>query len=187
MPFERLAFEREWTNSEHFDRYVDSEAQVRADLQYHPDKIKEFLNQVLLSAMEASSASGTLGAVDGDGRDTNIQAILNAHLSHLRQLDEDVETLASGGVPSVSRCTPVDFKETDWVTAGDRYRLTIPQSMHRRTSAAFGYNLWEKVGSTLDDSTWNVVGTTVRYETGNGDIVLEAEEAYAGSATFFGV
>lgn len=187
MSFKRLEYERVWTDKDHFPTYEDSETTVREDLQYHPDVIKNFLNTVLIAALEAKAAAGTFGATDGDGAASTVQAVLDGHLAHLRQLDEDVETLASGGVPSVSRCTPVEFPSSEWTVIDGGYRLTVPQSVHRRTSGAFGYNLWENVSGTLESSTWNTAGTTARYEVQTGSIVFEAEEAYKGLVVFFGV
>lgn len=187
MSFKRLEYERVWTDKDHFPTYEDSETTVREDLQYHPDVIKNFLNTVLIAALEAKAAAGTFGATDGDGAASTVQAVLDGHLAHLRQLDEDVETLASGGVPSVSRCTPVEFTTADWATVAGGYQFVIPQSTHRRTSSAFGYNIWENVNGALEDSTWNVTGTTARHDASTGSIVLEAEEAYAGLVVFFGV
>ena len=52
MSLEKLEFGRDWTNPTDFPTKQDSESVVRADMQYHPDAIKDFLNGVLIPALE---------------------------------------------------------------------------------------------------------------------------------------
>lgn len=47
----RLAFGRSWNNSADFPPVQENEATVREDLQYHPDAIKDYLNE-LVTALE---------------------------------------------------------------------------------------------------------------------------------------
>lgn len=181
MAFERLAFEKTWGSEEDFPTYQDSEAQVRADLQYHPDAVKDFING-LLDVLESAQAAGLIGASVGDVEGTVLD-VLNAHLSHLETLDEDVQTVAAGGVPSVSRCSPVTFTTDDW----SENTLTIPKDSHNRTSAAFGYALWSGADGERQSNSWYARGTNVVYDAGTEDIVLTAEEGYDGLVVFFGV
>lgn len=52
MALTLLNFGKVWTDSNDFPTYEGSEEQVRADLQYHPDAIKAFLNETLIPEME---------------------------------------------------------------------------------------------------------------------------------------
>jgi hypothetical protein len=61
MAFTKLAFERDWNRVEDFPTYQDSEQQVRADFQYHPDAILKFINETLLKELEAKTASANIG------------------------------------------------------------------------------------------------------------------------------
>lgn len=51
MPLNELSFERLWTNAEDFPTREDNENIVRSDMQYHPDAIKEYINKVIVSAI----------------------------------------------------------------------------------------------------------------------------------------
>lgn len=65
MAISDLVYQRVWTNREQFPTYEGSEDQVRLDLQYHPDAIKNFINDTLLPALNALIEGGYApGAVD---------------------------------------------------------------------------------------------------------------------------
>ena len=67
------------------------------------------------------------------------------------------------------------------------YELHILQSQHKRLSGSFGYRLESQIGSELRGGTWETACTAVDYDEGSQDVVLTAENAYAGSIIFFGV
>ena len=52
-----LEYERVWTNRQDFKTYEDSEDEVRADLQYHPNVIKDYINQWLLPNLNTIDAA----------------------------------------------------------------------------------------------------------------------------------
>lgn len=53
MGLKLLSFLRDWTNPADFPTVEPDEATVRADLQYHPDAIKDYINDVLVPAQES--------------------------------------------------------------------------------------------------------------------------------------
>lgn len=53
MGIKLLSFLRDWTNPADFPTVEPDEATVRADLQYHPDAIKDYINDVLVPAQES--------------------------------------------------------------------------------------------------------------------------------------
>jgi len=175
MSFERMKFTKDWNRPEDFPTYEDSEAQVRADLQLLFDELRDFLNGALLPALESGKGAAELQTTEGP-----LQQVLD-------RLKADIQTLAAGGVPIASQCVKVDFAAGDWAEAGDKgFALTIPQDVHRRYGAAFGFNLWQMAGDGPDNRTWNVAATRV-VRGADGVITLTAPEAYDGEIVFFGV
>jgi len=64
-PIESLAFDRVWTNKADFPTYEGSEDKVRADMQYLYNVIQNFINVVIVPALnDIISGSYTPGAVD---------------------------------------------------------------------------------------------------------------------------
>lgn len=53
MAIRLLSFLRDWTNPSDFPTVEPDEATVRADLQYHPNAIKEYINNVLVPEQES--------------------------------------------------------------------------------------------------------------------------------------
>jgi len=51
-----LAFDHTWEDVDFFPTYEGSEAKVRQDLQYHPDKIKKYINDVLVTVINSMLA-----------------------------------------------------------------------------------------------------------------------------------
>lgn len=66
MSLKRLLFEKLWTSSEDFPTLEENEERVREDFQYHPDAIKNFLNNVLLPALEKLGVEKILCTADPD-------------------------------------------------------------------------------------------------------------------------
>jgi hypothetical protein len=181
-----LDYRKVWTSSADFPTYQTDEEQVRADLQYHPDAVKDYINKTLLKALEDKSAAAELGAADADGAKGTVQSVLDSHNVSLKQLKEDLETVAGGGVPSVLQNTSVPFDADSWVTVSGTATLTIAKSEHKRETPNFGYNLYQLVSGTYKSGTWGTAATRVTYNA-DGSITLTADEAYSGKIVFFGM
>lgn len=186
MAFERLSFTKDWTNHDDFSTYEDSEAQVREDLQFHPNALRDYLNEVLLAALEDPAASRSLGAAV-TGISGTLQDVLDAYLEHLGTLDEAVRDLAAGESPEAVRAARVEFTEDGWTEVDGSYELRILQSQHTRLSDAFGYSLKSLSGESCRADTWETACTDVAYDEETADIVLTAENPYDGVIVFFGV
>lgn len=186
MSFTRLSYEKDWTNPADFPTFEDSESQVREDFQFHPNAIRDYLNNVLLETLESDQGAGNIGSASGEALQTVVS-----------QCVSDIQTLAAGGVPSVSQCVQVAFDQGDWTEtavesdeddAETVWTLTIGQLDHRRYGAAYGFNLWQMVNGALCNDTWGVAATCVaapRAE--DGSITLTAPKPYTGAIAFFGV
>lgn len=188
MAFERLSFTKDWTNHDDFPTYEDSEAQVRADLQFHPNALRDYLNEVLLAELEDSGASRSLGA-SVTGISGTLQDVLDAYLEHLGALDEDVKNLAAGEAPEAVRAARVEFTGEGWAEDSESglFELRILQSQHTRRSDAFGYSLKSLAAGGYCTNTWETVCTDVAYDEETDDVVLTAENPYDGVIVFFGV
>lgn len=186
MALTKLTYGKVWTSNSDFPTYQTDEEKVREDLQYHPDAVKNYINNILLKALEAKGAAAELGAADADGVKGTVQSVLDSHKASLAQLKEDIETVASGGVPSVLQNTAVTFTTSSWATVSGVATLTIAKSEHKRETANFGYNLYQLVSGTYKSGTWGTAATRVTYNT-NGSITLTADEAYSGKIVFFGL
>ena len=186
MSFERLEFEKTWLSSTDFPTYEDSEQQVRSDLQYHPEALRAFLNEVLLPALEAPDAAGSIGASVGETTGT-LEEVLQGQMAAIEQVNEDIETLAAGGVPPAAQCVRVEFTKESWSAGAEGASMAVPKEIHKRKGPAFGYALWETVDGAARSDTWGVLGTQVAYDEDTGAITLTGETAYAGAVVFFGV
>ena len=185
MAFKELNYRKVWTSAEDFPTYENDEQQVRADMQYHPDAVKDYINNQLLKELAAKGAAAELGAVN-EGAAATVQSVLDAHKSKLDQLKEDIETVASGGTPELVKSTPVSFSAGSWAAVSGAVQLTIPKSDHKRENGNFGYNLYQLVDGVYRSGTWGTVSTRVVYNAG-GSIILTADEPYTGKIVFFGL
>ena len=185
MAFTRLEYERDWTRAEDFPTHENSELQVRADMQYHPDAVKAFIN-ALLSSLESESAAASLGALDKNGVAATLQSVLDHHADTLALLKDDMDVLAGGGVPLSAQCAEVKFTKGSWLSVDGGMKLTIPQSAHQRNRAAFGFNIYQLVDNTYHSGTWGAAATRVTYNA-DESITLTADQAYAGKIIFFGL
>lgn len=184
MPLTKLEYEKSWTDGGDFPTYEADEEQVRADMQYHPDAIRDYINETLLR--ELASAEGAENI--GDGQQGSVAASLEEAFRRLDAADSDIKNLASGESPEAVRAAVVSFTAEGWTEdEGGCYALRILQSQHRRLSDAFGYKLQHLVNGTYRVNSWAIAGTEVSYDTGSGDVVLTGEHTYAGRITFFGV
>ena len=186
MALSRLSFGRDWTDKNAFPSYLDNEAQVRADMQYHPNAVRDYINGMLLAELEAKGAASQLGAVDSTGKAATIQTILNTIANSLAEMKTDIETIASGGVPAVIQSVAVAFTEDSWSPAESGVLLVIGQTEHKRTSANFGYNLYAMADRVYVGGAPVTASTQVVYSE-NGSIILMASEAYSGKIVFFGL
>ena len=197
MSFERLKFERLWTVKDETDQkgfrtYQDSEDQVRADLQYHPDAIKNFLDG-LLDVLESAKAAGLIGVdadeevlarTDGEG---TVAAVLRDLYNEVARVEGMIDDILTSGTPDALRSAMVGFGENTWVAGQDGgYTMTLNVDSHKRRSATFGYQLWAEVDGVMRSNVWLAAGTDVAYQS-DGTIVLTTEEPYAGRIAFFGV
>jgi hypothetical protein len=104
MALDSLEFTKDWTDPEDFPTYEPDEKQVRADLQYLHNEIRDFLNSMVQTLNEQGAVH--LGALDGDGdgNTTSIQAALES----LRQ-----SVVQSGNVPVGGASGAVLQKKSD--------------------------------------------------------------------------
>lgn len=63
-----LEYEKVWTDSVDFPRYEPSEEQVRKDMQYHPDAIKDYINKVLIPAVSETYGEASVRAEQEQAR-----------------------------------------------------------------------------------------------------------------------
>lgn len=87
MAFPKLTYEKTWEDPAAFPTYQDSEQQVRADLQYHPDAILRYINETLLPALAAETAAAGLG----DARTGKIQTTIEELYELIATLRSDLE------------------------------------------------------------------------------------------------
>lgn len=185
MAFTRLTYERDWTRAEDFPTYESSEVQVRADMQYHPNAIKEFIN-TLLATLEGQTAATTLGASDENGTATTMQHVLDTHAATLAQMQEEMSTMAGGGVPLAVQSVEVKFQWSSWLAVANGVTLTIPPSEHQRKRSAFGYEIYQLVNNMYRGGTWGAASTQVTYNM-DGSITLVTDQPYTGKIVFFGL
>ena len=185
MAFKELTYGKVWTSAEDFPTYQNDEQQVRADMQYHPDAVKDYINNQLLKELSEKGAAANLGALL-DGAAASVQGVLDNHMAALSQLRSDMESLAGGGTPDLVKSTPVNFLHDSWVTTADGVSFTILKSEHKRQNANFGFNLYQLVDGTYRTGTWGTASTRVTYNT-DGSITLTADESYSGRIVFFGL
>jgi len=185
MPFDRLNFGKVWTNEKDFPTYETSETQVREDMQYHPDAVKRYINEVLLPALEGPGAAGLIG----DAQQGDLAATLADFVEHFESNDQAIRDLAAGEAPEAVRSAVVEFSAEGWAERADAevFELRLSEEQHKRLNSAFGYNLQSLVDGAYRANTWEVKCTDVGYDTETGDIVLTAENAYSGAIVFFGV
>jgi hypothetical protein len=201
MPFEKLTFGRLWTvddetEKEGFRTYQDSETKVREDLQYHPNAIRDFLNDVLLPALESEAAAENIGAtIEAPGPEsadastvTTVAKALAYIVSEFRRVEADIDSLSTGMLPDSMLAKAITFAETEWDTAEDgTYSFSIKKEDHTRADSTFGYQIWALVGDTYRSDTWYSAGTSVEFQNITGELILKSSAPYSGRITVFGV
>lgn len=170
MSLKRLEYGKTWRNSGDFPTHEDSEQQVRADLQYHPDAIRDYLNETVAPAVD-----------DLEQEQQEMGRTLDEH-------GQAIVDLALGTPPEAVRACRVEFGVEDWTGAeGEGPTLRIGQIAHRRQNGNFGHSLWELVEGESRSGSWNTVGTDVGWDGQTGEVVLRGPCAYAGAIVFYGV
>lgn len=187
MAFERLQYGKSWEDPADFPAYEDSEAQVRADLQYHPNAVRDYINEKLIAALEGPEGAASLGVTGTAQGSKTLQAVLDEYMARFERVDDDISVVAAGGIPTQAQCVAVPFSAGDWTRGEAGYALSVPQLDHKRPGAAFGFRLWEAGADGAPGSTWNTAATQVGTPGEDGAIVLTAPEAYAGTIVFFGL
>lgn len=178
MSFTRLAFLKSWLSNTDFPTLEESESKVREDFQYHPDAIKEYLNNVFLREMENNGAD-SIGTSDGRSVDQFL-AYLN---TRAEEIDEAIKSIASGGAPDAFKASKVPFAENEW----DNGKLIIAQGDHKRKNDAFVYSIRALDNGKYVSDSWHGACTNVVYDVATGGITLEAEEPYSGEIVFYGL
>lgn len=186
MPFTRLAFKKVWTNSADFPTYEGSETQVRADMQYHPDAIAKFINEVFFGELEGENGTALIGA----GAEETLKQVLLRLQQELDNHGEDIKNLSAGDAPESVRSAVVGFTEDMWVeTEEGGYQLVIPSSEHKRMNEAFGFKLELELTPEegYDGTAWCVHETRVVMDADTKALKLDSAEPYAGRIVVFGV
>lgn len=77
MPINQLSYEKSWMEAADFPTQESNESKVRADMQYFPDVIRDYINLVLLPGIAAELMGITLGTVqDGSISTAKLDAAL---------------------------------------------------------------------------------------------------------------
>lgn len=174
MSLTRLEYKKTWTSSGDFPTYEDSEQQVREDLQYHPDAIRDYLNGTLLPEVEKEQSTAAEG--------------LQKAQETLERQQEQIEELAFGETPTVIKSTlyrenllinadfrdPVDTKQGYVVPPGTAYYTGRSQEDHLLAGTTAEYVAVTR-DSTAPDWGKIVVGGITYYVW-----FAEAVRGYAG-------
>lgn len=183
MPFEKLEYKRSWIKPEDFKTHLSGEDAVRADLQYHPDAVAEYINDKLLPTLRSPEGVAELGGT-GEG---NLNTRLNAMAARISQAEADIKNVSMGDTPEAIRAAEFSFEADQWEDAVEFYRLWIDKSVHKRANANFGYTLRMWDNTLLRTGTWATAGTGLWYDPSSESVVLISPVAYKGSIVFFGV
>ena len=87
MAFEQLAFTKDWKNANDFPTYEPDEKQVREDLQFLYDEIRDFINNKLVAPLNSGGA-GNISTESGKSIETV-----------LAEIQEGLNNLAGGEIP----------------------------------------------------------------------------------------
>lgn len=191
MPFSRLKFEKVWTSSADFPTYEGSETQVRADMQYHPDAIRDYLNNLFLKELEGPNGSSMIGA----GTGLTLEQALELIRIQLTAQGEDIKNISIGEPAESIRSILVEFAAEEWSgtpvegeeTVVAPYTLVIPYEKHKRLSEAYGYRLQMLADGQYKTNVWAAMETQVVFDAETKEIRMTGEEPYAGRVVFFGV
>ncbi len=116
MPLRRLNFTKNWTNSEDFASYEDSEERVRADLQLLHDEAKDALNEAV-DTLSSPAGAANVGAMAPQGLSgANVQELINSLASALATVGE----VSGGGGEELAELVTQRLRQTilsDYYTA----------------------------------------------------------------------
>ena len=125
MAFKRLEYTKSWERDDPdtgFIRYETSETQVRKDIQFLHDEVKNFINDGFMQELESvgSEQPEDLSGADhiGDKYEGTVGATLAALFARAAANHEDILSLAGGGVPDVVKSSVVDFTAEGWAEIG---------------------------------------------------------------------
>ncbi len=152
MAFERLKYGKSWEDPTDFPTYEDSEAQVRADLQYHPDAVRDFINEKLIAALEGPEGAASLGVTGTAQGSKTLQAVLDEYMARFERVDDDIRLVAAGGQPGTGTAVSSYyrlFEAEDWKDGA----LRIPRAEHgmRPSRTVCAYTLRMRVGRSARD------------------------------------
>jgi hypothetical protein len=192
MPFEKLNFARLWTvidqtDTTGFRTYQDSETKVREDLQYHPNAIRDFLNDKLLPALESASAAESIGVTMTGSEAQTLAGALAYIAGQFVNIYKAIESVTQNKLPDGMAAKEITFPETEWVSKDGGYTISIPKTQHTREDSTFGYRIWALVGDTYRSDTWYSAGTSVEFQNLTGELILKSSAPYSGRITVFGV
>jgi len=102
--FPTLQYERDWTNPVDFPTWVEEEKTVREDLQYHPNAVKAYLNEILLPAIENYAMKKFIGTpsqlvgfdANGEPVSVEISEVTGITPEGIRAIPEDARAVPGG-------------------------------------------------------------------------------------------
>ena len=164
MGLRRLSFLRDWKNPADFPTVEPDEATVRADLQYHPDAIKKYINETLIPSHDALTS-----AKHSHDNKTVLDGITADDVAKLAQepLYGTTLTLTPTQVyDAVSVGIPVEMQYFDGTYGSLSFTVFNAESLNvivsqRIISANGEYILAELIGNK-PNGTWSFVTTTLQ-------------------------
>lgn len=152
MAFERLKYGKSWEDPADFPTYEDSETQVRADLQYHPDAVRDFINEKLIAALEGPEGAASLGVAETAQGSKTLQAALDEYMARFERVDDDIRLVAAGVEPGTGKAVSSFyrlFEADDWPDGA----LRVPMAEHgmRPGQTICAYTLRMRVGRNARD------------------------------------
>ena len=185
MAIKTLEYEKLWTEPNDFATKETSETKVREDLQYHPNAVRTYINDILIPSLIGAEGSANIGHGEGSTLAAKIQQ-MDLRADELRR---DLENVTLGDTPESIRAVEVKFEIGDWVWADwlGTYVLSIAPGVHKRTGSRFGctINMWD--GYRYRSGLWATACTGAFYVEENQYIGLASDCTYKGSVVFYGV
>lgn len=182
MALKTLSYLRSWINDTDFPTYVTEESRVREDLQYHPDVIKNYINNDIVAGLAAQDGASHVGYGA-----TTVAGQLGHIDTELASMADDINRLAAGDTPQAVMALRLGFPAENWTAAENGYELRIPPEIHKRTGPGFLCEIRMWNGEAYVSNTWATAGTIVRYDEATDYIVLSYDCAYYGEIVFLGV
>lgn len=117
MAFEQLEYTKNWENPEDFPTYENDEVQVREDMQFLYNEVKEFINTKLVALL---NNNGAANITTESGKDVE---------TVLAELTELINEVAGGTVPE-------EGAALSWDLSAGGYRITDLGEPEQDTDAA---------------------------------------------------